>query len=176
MIHVTKGPTMSQQLVQDIQRLEVELKLKKILQKQLSKAEAKQFVETKFGKGLMKTISVMMKPMHNAYMNSQMAINSPEEYKVRKLLNKGKTILERMNDAKKEDSDSKMLSVLGAEMVIELESLDLFDKNLDIAQLIAGLDIQVQRLRPDRDENKAEQLKELLSKIVPQDTHEEVKC
>lgn len=147
----------------EIKSLEQQIKLKKLLKKELSRANEKAFVETSFGKGWMSMVRTMTKPFAKMHHNADLAVSDPKAFKREGLKKEGEKLLAQCKIAQSEDKTASKMAVLAAQMVLELEALG--DDN-NLSGLIVELDGEVQRLRPKRDEKKIEVMESLLNNLI----------
>lgn len=151
---------MPNNLEQEIKDLEQELKLKKLMKREFEKSQKQQFVETKAGKKLFQLLQAFNEPFVKWHQEATLALENPIEYKASKLHIKAREVLEKCNKIKQEDKDSKLMAVLAAEKVMELESIS------GDPLLIESLDKEVQRLRPPKNEEKMKAIEEMFSKLM----------
>lgn len=144
----------------EIQKLEQELKLKKLLKKELSRTPPKHFIDTKFGQGWTKVVRSTTKGFASLHENAELAISNPEQYKKLQIEKEAAKLLDKCKEVSPDDKKAHALAVEAAKMVLELEADGIE------SLLVLLLDEQVQRLRPPKNAEQAEKIETFLNNMI----------
>lgn len=137
------------QMKAEIEKSELELKAKKILMKQLSKAPSKPFIETKFARGLNHFLAFISTPCAVTNRNARMKLDHPRAYRAEMVIEKAEKLVEKLDKETREvGAETNKLAAIAAlheTMLSEFQDMD--DYGERIAHLRTQLVRHAQRLR-----------------------------
>jgi hypothetical protein len=164
-----------QALTKDIEAQEDALDKKRELLKAMKKDAKKQvpFGRTTFGKAYFGTIRAITSPFASLHQRADDLINKPEQVRAEKLLHRSDKLLKACEKLEnREHKKAPQLAIACAMQVMEIETFLEANEELpnrpELAEACVHLDDQVQRLRPPKDEKKAEDLKEQVEEQLRQ--------
>lgn len=161
------------QLEEHIQQQQEELRAHKIVLAAMKKKQAQDtpFSQTKLGKAWYGTLRTITKPLASLHEDATKNLERPYDVQSERYMKKASKLLKKAKELNREEKEkqSTMMAVMMAEFVMECE--DYMERRGVHLQpfFIEDLREEIQRLRPPKDKQRLEEIKQEISKLQTQE-------